>query len=144
MNEAKTGNLVNLFINIIMCGVLGILGQVVTSTCSVTGFFQTYLLTLSVGFFLGTWIPVNTICQKCAHALGIRGETAEYIVSGIITGAMMAVLMCLICLFIQLGTGFYPVFSKLVVPFIVAAVIVTLVFSKPIQKFVIKRMSATK
>jgi len=140
MQEARFGNLINLFINIAVGITLGVTGQVVNGGFSVMGFLQGLVLSIAIGFFVGTWIPLNTIGKKCAGFLGIKAGIGDYVVSCVVTSIIMVTLICLGCTFVQAGSVFLFVFMKLFLPFVLVCIFTLLAVTAPIGKFVGKMM----
>lgn len=140
MQEARFGNLINLFINIAVGITLGVTGQVVNGGFSVMGFLQGLVLSIAIGFFVGTWIPLNTIGKKCAGFLGIKAGIGDYVVSCVVTSIIMVTLICLGCTFVQAGSMFLFVFMKLFLPFVLVCIFTLLAVTAPIGKFVGKMM----
>ena len=134
MKEAKMIQWINLLVNVILCAVLGITGQVVTGVFSLVGFLQTYFLTLCAGFTLSTWLPVNTWGQKLAAALGCKEGFGAYVITNIFTALVMTALMVFAATFIQAGLGFVQPFCLLIVPFMIMASITALSTSWIIPK----------
>lgn len=133
MKEAKMIQWINLLVNVILCAVLGITGQVVTGSYSLVSFLQTYLLTLCAGFTLSTWLPVNAWGQKLAALLGCKGFLA-YAVTSVFTAVVMTTLMVFAATFIQAGPGFVQPFCMLYGPFVIVASITALLTSGIIPK----------
>lgn len=134
MKEARFANLVNLLMNLVVGTTLGITGQIVMGSVSILGFLQSLVLSVAIGFFVGTWIPLNQIGKKCSVVLGVKGA-GEYIISCVSMAVIMVTLICLGCSFVQAGTAFLFVFMKLYVPFIVVCIFTILIFMAPIGKF---------
>lgn len=134
MKEAKMVQWINLLVNVILCAVLGITGQVVTGVFSLVSFLQTYFLTLSLGFTLSSWLPVNTWGQKLAAMLGCKDGFGAYAITNIFTAVVMTTLMVFGATFIQAGLGFVQPFCILYIPFVVAASVTTLLTSAVIPK----------
>ena len=134
MKEAKMIQWINLLVNVVLCAVLGITGQVVTGTFSLVSFLQTYFLTLCVGFTLSTWLPVNAWGQRIAAALGCKEGFGAYVITNIFTAVVMTALMVFAATFIQAGLGFVQPFCILIVPFMIMASITALLTSGVIPK----------
>ncbi len=131
MKETGVDNLVNLFMNIVVGITLCITGHVINMSYSLMGFLQSFVLSIAIGFFVGTWIPLKRISQKCAGFLRVEG-IGEYVVSCIIMAVIMVTMICLGCTFVQAGTGFLFVFIKLFTPFIIVGILSLLVFTAPV------------
>lgn len=140
MENVKFGNLVNFLMNLIVGIALGITGQVVNTSYSVMGFLQGLVLSIAIGFFVGSWIPLNIIGKKCAGFMGINKGIGEYVVSCVVTSVIMVTLICLGCTFVQAGPAFPFVFIKLYLPFIFVGIPTLLIFTAPIGIFVQKIM----
>ena len=141
MEEAKMIQWINLLVNVILCAVLGVTGQIVTGSFGLISFLQTYLLTLCAGFTMATWIPANVWGQKLAAVLGCREGFGAYAITNIFTAVFMTTLMVFAATFIQAGRDFIHPFKTLYVPFIIVAGITSLLTSWLIPKVAAKLAS---
>jgi len=140
MKEARFGNLINLFMNVVVGIALGITGQIVNASYSVMGFLQGLVLSIAIGFFVGTWVPLNSISKKCADFVGMKEGIGKYVVSSVVTSIIMVTLICLGCTFVQAGAAFPFVFMKLYFPFVIVCILTLLVFTALIGMLVQKIM----
>ena len=138
MKEAKMIQWINLLVNVILCAVLGVTGQVVTGSFSLVSFLQTYFLTLSLGFTFATWLPVNAWGQKLAAKLGCKEGFGAYAITNVFTAVVMTTLMVFAATFIQAGLGFVQPFCLLYFPFVIVASLTALLTSWFIPKLAAK------
>lgn len=121
MDNIKT--LVNLLINIVMGIVLGITGQIVNGGFSIVAFAQSFVLSMGVGYLIGSYIPIMDIGIKFAHAIGCRKGVKEYIASTLVVAVAMVILITFCCVFVQTGTDVLKIFRKMIFPFMVVGII---------------------
>lgn len=140
MQDARFGNLMNLFMNIAVGIALGITGQIINGAFSIMGFLQGLVLSIAIGFFIGTWIPLNAVSKKCAGFLKIKEGIGEYVVSCVVMAVIMVTLICLGCTFVQAGAMFLFVFMKLFLPFVIVCIFTLLIVTVPIGILVQKIM----
>lgn len=119
----KTASLVNLLINIVMGIALGITGQVLQGGFSVLAFCQGFVLSMGVGYLIGSYIPVMDIGKSFAHLLGVRNGLGEYILSSLVVSVLMINLITLVCMFVQAGPDVFVMFSKMIIPFLIVGTV---------------------
>ena len=130
----KMAQWINLIINIVMCLVLGIAGQVMMGGFSMIAFLQTYLLTMCVGFTVGHWLPINALGHKLAARIGCKEGFGDYFISCVFTASCMTVIMCFSVTFVQAGADFMQPFKMLILPFTVMASACVLLISGVAEK----------
>lgn len=119
----KAGRLVNLQINVVMGIVLGVTGQVLQGDFSILAFSQGFVLSMGIGYLIGSYIPVMDIGKSFAHLLGAKKGIAEYIVSSFVVSVIMINLITFFCMFVQAGEAVFVVFSKNIGPFLLIGTI---------------------
>lgn len=115
----KAASLVNLLINIVMGIVLGITGQLLQGGISLVAFCQSFILSMGVGYLIGSYIPVMDIGKSFAHLLGAKEGFGEYVLSSLVVSVAMVILITFFCMFVQAGSGVFAAFSKIIVPFLI-------------------------
>ena len=115
----RAGVLVNLLINVVMGVVLGVTGQLLQGGFSLLAFCQSFVLSMGVGYLIGSYIPVMAIGKSVAHALGAKKGIAEYVLSTLVIAVVMVVLITFCCMFVQAGPAVFTVFGKMIVPFLI-------------------------
>ena len=78
---------VNLLINIVMGVVLGITGQVLNGRFSLLALAQSFVLSMGVGYLIGTYLPIKEAGDKVAHLCGMKEGMGEYLISTLIVAA---------------------------------------------------------
>lgn len=128
---------VNLLINIVMGVVLGVTGQVINGQFSLLTFAQSFVLSMGVGYLIGTYVPIKEVGDKVAHICGIKKGMGEYLISTLIVAVSMVILITFFCVFVQAGTAVLPIFLHMIVPFLIVGVIAIEISSYWITKIAI-------
>lgn len=144
MEQAKIGQTVNLLLNLVMSVVLDIAGQVVMGQYSVLAFFQTFCLTMGVGFLLGSYIPVIQIGNGFAGIFGLKNGVLYYMISTFAISVTMITCTCAISIFIQAGAAFMDVFKALFPIFLPVGTAFVELSLFWIQKFAVRLFCGTK
>ncbi len=129
---------VNLLINIVMGVVLGITGQVLNGRFSLLALAQSFVLSMGVGYLIGTYLPIKEAGDKVAHLCGMKEGMGEYLISTLIVAASMVILITFFCVFVQAGTAVIPVFLHMIGPFLLVGVIAIEISSYWITKIAIQ------
>ena len=119
----KTASLVNLLINIVMGIALGVTGQVLQGGFSILAFCQGFVLSMGVGYLIGSYIPVMDIGKSFSHLLGAKDGLGEYVLSSLVVSVLMVNLITLVCMFVQAGSDVFAVFAKMIVPFLIVGTV---------------------
>lgn len=119
----KVGGLVNLLINVVMGIVLGITGQILQGGFSFLAFCQSFILSMGVGYLIGSYIPVMDIGKAFAHLFGAKKRIPEYVLSSLAISLIMIVLITFFCVFVQAGPAVLNVFFKMIGPFLIVGTI---------------------
>ena len=132
MQPSNEGTIVNALLNLVIGIVLGCVGQVVTGTFfDALAFMQTLACSFTVGFTLGSLIPVGSLGGRIADALGFEGGAARYVVGAVTAGVVMACLITPVSCFISAGAEAPAIVARLIVPFSVSAVACAVGVMKP-------------
>ena len=132
MQPSNEGTIVNALLNLVIGVVLGCVGQVVTGTFfDALAFMQTLACSFTVGFTLGSFVPVGSLGSCITNALGIEGGGARYVVGAVTAGVVMACLITPVSCFISAGTEAPAIVARLIVPFIASAAVCAVVVMKP-------------
>ena len=115
----KAASLVNLLISIVMGIVLGVAGQLLQGSFSALAFCQSFILSMGVGYLIGSFIPIMDIGKSIAHWLGAKAGIAEYIISSFVVAVVMVILITFFCMFVQAGSEVFAVFGQIIGPFLI-------------------------
>lgn len=115
--------MVNLLMNLVMGLVLGITGQVLNGAFSLLSFAQGFVLSMGVGYLIGTYIPIMDTGNALAHKLGLKKGLGEYLVSTLAVSVCMVILITFFCMFVQTGAAVFQVFARMIVPFLAVGII---------------------
>lgn len=93
---------------------------------------------MGVGFLLGTYIPTEKIGQTFASLFNIKKGIGNYLISTFAISFVMINIVSATSIFIQAGTMFFVVYSKMILSFLVVGIIAIEVTFEFIQKLTIK------
>lgn len=137
----KVASLVNLLINIVMGIVLGITGQLLQGGFSILAFCQSFVLSMGLGYLIGSYIPIMDIGKAFAHGLGAKKGLGEYVLSSLVVSLAMVVLITFFCIFVQAGPQVFVVFRKMIGPFLIVGTLAIELSLYWLMRFAVKYYS---
>ena len=99
-------------------------------------FLKGFINNLTIGFFVGSVIPIAQLGASAAHKIGIKNENGLpfHLVRTFVIAAVMVFFLSLILMFLELGfmAGFFAIWCKMA-PVILLIVYVYLLFVLPLS-----------
>lgn len=114
---------VNLLMNVVMGIVLGVTGQLAMGGFSFPAFCQSFVLSMGVGYLLGTYIPVMKIGERLADLVGAKQGLMRYLVSTLAVAVIMILTITLFCMFVQTGRDVFLIYKKIIGLFLMVGIV---------------------
>ena len=105
-------------LNVVMGIVLGVTGQLLMGGFSLLSFFQTFCMTMGIGYLIGSYVPVMRIGSAFAGFCRAPEGILHYLVSTLAISVTMICLITAVSVFIQAGAAAPMVFCQMILPFL--------------------------
>ena len=120
--EAKTAAMINLFMGVVMGIALSITGQILNGEYSLLPLIQKFIMSLLVGYLIGSLLPAMKIGKRVAHTIGCKDGIMEYLVSTFVLSVLMIGSITVCMVFIDAGAQTPAVLKTLLPTFLAVGV----------------------
>lgn len=131
LDQSYFGKIINFSINIFLGIVLVLVGLLLSGNLEPLTFFQSFIVSMGVGYLICDFIPAPAWGKKLTAYLGIQNKVMAHLLSSAVGALVLITCISFFCQFVAVGNLLFVVWPK-ALPYLLLSGYIVIVLCMPL------------